>query len=341
MISRIKALLFFSFGIGAVIVWSGSSWQGGKSWNDNTPIYELLEAFGEKLPDHARKENDTTKIRRGYDLIHYGRTVGANGKKSKYISKFYVCTSCHNPVRENPDLANPNPDDRLEYAIKNNLKFLQGTTFFGIANRESWYNGDYVLKYGDLVKPANKSLSESTQLCAKVCSSGRYLEDWELEAILAYYWSNQISLGDLTLDKDEKNKILQAAVGDQPELIQLIKSKYALKSPATFGHSPSDKSKGYSFEGNPDNGAQLYKLACQACHQKEGVAGMPLENNRLAFNKFKRNMTKHNLYNIYDIVRHGTYTDKGKPRYMPHYTKERMSDQQLEDLRAFIEREAS
>ena len=244
-------------------------------------------------------------------------------------------------MRENPDLANPNPEDRLDYAVKNELKFLQGSTFFGIANRESWYNDDYVLKYGDLVKPASKSLAESVQLCAKVCSSGRYLEDWELEAILAYYWNNQIKLGDLALSEAEKNKILQAAKGNQPELVQLIKSKYALKSPATFGESPSDKSKGYDYEGNPEKGAKIYQLSCQTCHQKDGVAGMALANDKLTFSKFKRNMTKKSFYNIYDIVRHGTYTDKGKPRYMPHYTEERMSDQQLEDLRAFIEREAS
>ena len=221
------------------------------------------------------------------------------------------------------------------------MKFLQGTTFFGIANRESWYNDDYYLKYGDLVKPANKSLAEATQLCAKVCSSGRYLEDWELEAILAYYWQNQITLGDLNLSKTELKQIKTSILGSHPELIKLLKEKYANFSPASFGEPPEDKNNGYGLTGDPTNGQKIYKLSCQSCHSFEGVSGMALDNSKLTFQKFKRNIDKNGLYNLYDISRHGTYVDKGKPRYMPLYPKERMSDQQLEDLRAYILREAS
>jgi len=332
----VRGVYFMLFALVGLVSWSSFELSQKNKWNAETPVYEVLAHFGEDMPEHARNNAKEEIIQRGYELIHRGRTIGPDGKKSKYISKFYVCTSCHNTQREDPDLTVLDPEARLNHAIENKLKFLQGTTFYGVANRESWYNDDYYLKYGDLVRPANKSLAEATQLCATVCSSGRYLEEWELEAILAYYWDNQIKLGDLALTPEEKSKILKAEAGENPNIIALIKSKYALKSPATFGKSPDDKKKGYPYEGNPELGKQLFQLSCQACHQREGVAGLAFEADELDFNKFKRNLYQSGLYNLYDIVRYGTYTDKGKPRYMPHYPEERMSDRQLEHLRAYI-----
>ena len=310
------------------------------TWTNDTPISEVLKSLGETMPDHAPKELNEELIKRGRDLVFNGRAKGPDGKQSRYISKFYTCTSCHNPNREDPDLSSFDPEARLDYVASKEMKFLQGSTFYGIANRETWYNDDYVLKYGDLVKPAKESLAEATQLCAKVCSSGRYLEDWELEAILAYFWDNQIKLGDLNLTDEEKTKIMSGE-GDKKELIQLIKSKYEQKSPATFGESPKNYEEGYGLTGRPEKGKMIYELSCQACHQKNGVAGMALPSDKLTFQKFKRNLSKKTDYNLYDIVRHGTYAAEGKPRYMPLYTEEKMSNQQLEDLVAYILQEAN
>ena len=66
-----------------------------------------------------------------------------------FISKYYVCTTCHNLEIEDPDLRVSDPETRLTFAKENDLPFLQGSTFKGIVNRESWYNDDYVKKYGD------------------------------------------------------------------------------------------------------------------------------------------------------------------------------------------------
>ena len=68
---------------------------------------------------------------------------------------------------------------------------------------------------------------------------------------------------------------------------------------------------------------------------------MTLDNDKLTFQKFKRNLTKKTDYNLYDIIRHGTYAADGKPRYMPLYPEERMSNQQIEDLNAFMLAEAN
>lgn len=308
--------------------------------NENKTVSELLTSLGENLPNHARPNATKEQIQQGRELIFEGRTVDSEGKKSKYISRFYTCTSCHNPTREDPNLASINVQSRLDYAFENDLKFLQGSSFYGIANRETWYNDDYEKKYGDLVKPAQNSLAESTQLCAKICSSGRYLEDWELEAILAFFWNNQLKVADLNMSTEELNFIQNTE--NQTEAVALVKSKYAVKSPATFGDSPKRQDLGFEgITGNPENGKKVYELSCMSCHQDGGVSGIAFTNSRVDFQKFKRNIGKKTDYNLYDIVRKGTYANQGKPRYMPLYPKERLSDQQLEDLRAYILQEAN
>ena len=39
---------------------------------------------------------------------------------------------------------------------------------------------------------------------------------------------------------------------------------------------------------------------------------------------------------LYEIVRHGTYADTGHRAYMPNFTAERLSNAQVEDLRAYV-----
>lgn len=334
--------LFFSglIVVGSVLLYSFNT---PDNFSNETPVGTILAAYGDKLPSHARPNASQETIQKGRELIFNGRTTAPNGGKSRYISKFYTCVSCHSPVQEDPDLRYFDPQARLDYAARNKLKFLQGSTFYGIANREHWYNDDYVLKYGDLVKPAAESLIESTKLCAIECSSGRPLEEWELEAILAYFWNNQIKLGDLNLTQDERKIIQTSPQEANPKIVELLKSKYALKSPATFGHMPENQQEGYPGlkPGNPENGKKIYELSCMACHQEGGVSGTTFEQTKADFSKFKRNIGVKADYNLYQIVRKGTYADHGKRRYMPLFTEQRMTNQQLEDLVAYIRQEAN
>lgn len=53
-----------------------------------------------------------------------------------------------------------------------------------------------------------------------------------------------------------------------------------------------------------------------------------------------KNVTKYLLYSIYEAVRTGTCAETGHREYMPHCTAEKMSDQQVEDLPAYIEQES-
>ncbi|WP_258104152.1 c-type cytochrome [Marinoscillum sp. MHG1-6] len=293
-------------------------------------IWKLLHELGENYPDHY-VEPDDQWIAQGEDLIKHGRTVLEDGSKSAYISKYYTCTSCHNLVREDPDLTVVDQEARLNYAIEKNIPYLQGSTFWGIVNRETWYNDDYVLKYGDLVRKAENSLPESIQLCAKVCSQGRPLEEWEMKSILAYLWSIQMTLSDIDLSIED----LQSIPDD--EKVNFIKSKYLLKSPATFADPPEDKDKGYDYTGSPELGEAIFELGCQHCHRPMGESEVVFENNALTLNWLERHITDKGDLSIYEIIRKGTYSEYGHKEYMPHYTLEKMSHQQVEDLRAFIE----
>ena len=124
-----------------------------------TKVNDVLFALGDPVPKWFPKDVSAENIQRGKEIILEGRTTAPDGKRSKYVSVYYMCTSCHNNVIEDPLLTVSNPQDRLEYAREHQLPFLQGTTFYGITNRESWYNDDYYKKYGDLVEPAADDLS--------------------------------------------------------------------------------------------------------------------------------------------------------------------------------------
>ncbi len=311
-------------------------------FDEKTPVSEVQGYLGASRADHYPKDFSDENINRGKEIVHFGKTTSPDGKKSTYVSKYYVCTSCHNTVREDPDLTKIDQEARLTYAEQNNLPYLQASTFWGITNRTSWYNDDYVKKYGDLVRKATNSLEESTQLCATVCSQGRALSPWEMDAVKAYYWSLQMTLGDLELSGSDWEKIKADDFGKQnaKESLDWLNTKFLHKSPATFTDPPEDKKQGYQQTGRPEKGAIIYKNGCQHCHRPNGESDVVLDNSKHTFKWLNRHKTDHTQLSIYEIVRHGTYAESGHKEYMPHYTLEKMSHQQVEDLRAYIEQQA-
>jgi len=300
-------------------------------------LVEVLKALGQGYPDHYIKGTDSAAIKRGYDLIHIGKTRPPDGFASNAISRFYTCTSCHNVEREDPDLTVVDQDARLEYAMKNELPYLQGSTFWGTVNKESWYNDDYVLKYGSLVDDAKNSLKGSIQLCAQVCSQGRELQEWEMNSILSYLWSLQMDIEDLELTDEEIAFVNELAKSDLDSATSFIKSHYLTKSPATFADLPESKEKGYPLEGRPKYGKAIYELGCQHCHHAYGESDLVLDNSILTFKWLKKHIPDDGKKSIYEIIRNGSYSELGHKEYMPNYTLEKMSHQQVEDLRAYIE----
>ncbi|MEM7037666.1 MAG: cytochrome c [Bacteroidota bacterium] len=337
----VSGLVLLGFGLMSSRLFD-SKGHTNKVWDADTPVAEVLKAFGEPYPDHRPDKLDPEKVKQGFELATKGATMGPDGKMTRIQSRYFVCTNCHNMEKEDPDLRSSDPEKRLDYVNEMGLAFLQGTTMYGTVNKVSWYNGDYYKKYGDLVKPANKSLKEAIHLCSVVCSQGRELKDWEMDAMMQYFWSLELKMGDLSLTTKDWELIRGAQKsGDRDaDAIKYIKSFYQSGSPATFVEGPESKHEGYKIGREPsaERGKQIYDFACLRCHDQQGPSKyLKLNHDKLSMQLFRKNMFRKGHLSLYDIIRHGTYADKGHRAYMPHYTEERMNNQQVEDLRAYIE----
>lgn len=343
---------------------AGGIWMGvqpEKKWvlfnkpDGRKPIAEMLFETGENKPSHYIAGIDSSLAAKGREIIVEGRTTGPDGKKTSRQSRHFVCTDCHNTQKEDPDLSVSDPEARLNYAVQNKLSFLPASTLYGVVNRESWYNDDYSKKYGELVVPARKNLKEAIQVCATQCSQGRALSDWEMEAVLHYLWTIQLVFDDLKFDskiserdtllffynfaKTQGNSDFSNTEADE-YFHTLIRKKYLTASPAHFVSSPAPNQREYGANGNPETGKKLYDHSCMSCHGDNAVTNFKFDYEKNTFRFLKRHLKKKEFFNVYFHVREGTYAKPGYRPYMPNFTEERMSKQQLEDLIAFINQQA-
>lgn len=338
-----KKLFSFVTILSVILVFAGFSSKGNFAIEEETPVWDVLEYLGEDAPSHAQQGATAEMVQQGKELVLYGKTKRKSGRKTKLQSKHFNCTSCHNVVKDEGNLATMDAQARLEYCEENDLPFLQGTSLYGVVNRTSFYNGDYQKKYfgNPRILKSNKDLKEAIQLCAVECAQGRPMKKWELEAVLAYFWSLEFKMEDLDFSKEELTKIKVAKKSDSKEIIDLIKSKYMEASPAEFGVTPKDAKAGYqNITGNPANGALVYDLACLHCHKGKKYSLYELDDSKMTFQHLQRHIPKYDRYSIYQVSRYGAPSYPGKRAYMPQYSIERMTDQQLEDLRAYVDQRA-
>ncbi len=309
----------------------------------DTSLSELLASFGEDFSDKKpRMDLKGVSVEAGRSIVHKGFASKPGGGKTKKQSKHFVCTSCHNVVNEELDLANPNPQSRLEFAQKEGIPFLQGTTLYGAVNRETYYNGDYEKKYGDLVYAARNNVREAIQLCATECAQGRALKDWEIESILAYMWTLELKVDDLLINGEELDVVQMSLEenNNKEESLALLKSKFSSSSSAHFILPPDDRKDGYGLTGDPDNGKKIYDISCMHCHERKRYSFFYLDDTKMTFKYLRSKMSGYAPHSIYQVIRWGVPSKSGKPSYMPQYTEERLSNQMVEDLRAYIEMRA-
>jgi mono/diheme cytochrome c family protein len=300
------------------------------------PLELVLSNLGSKKYNHSISKLDMEKAELGRQLIFNGKT-----KKGKLISIHFVCTDCHNLVKETENPADLSPDSRLKYAIEKNLNYLPGSTLWGIYNRKSWYNDDYIKKYGDLIKNAKDSLENAVQVCAKYCSSGRFVEKWELEAMMHYFKKNELKIKDIPLNQNDKKSILYWQKLNEKEKIELknkIESSFTTAFPATFLETMPRDNRKYGEGANAENGEQLFQRSCLSCHANKRVTYLNLNKDKLTAKFFIKHLKGYNDNTLYQIIRYGTYQKAARKQYMPHYTKEKMSDQQIEDIVAYIKK---
>lgn len=314
---------------------SVSNWNLSKDKTVNEVLLRLGDA---PLPHPADTSMKWVSARAGEELVKYGFGRGPGGFKTSRQSKHFVCTSCHNLEKEDPDLSVSDPQARLLYVKDKGLPFLQGTSLYGVVNRTQFYNGDYRKKYGDLVNAAQNNIREAIQLCAEECAQGRRLRDWEIESILAYFWELGLKMDDLIFSEREWQEV-QGALdgnGDKEGVIRMIKRRYLAGSPATFVTPPKDRKVGYELEGNAENGKLIYDLSCLHCHENGRYAFYRLDDSKFSFKHLDRHFSRYTRYSVYQVARYGTSPLNGKRAYMPNYTMEKMSNQQMEDLRAYV-----
>lgn len=302
-------------------------------------VAEVLEQLGDPPLSHRPNlEIKGVSVDRGRDLVLKGVADKPNRGTTSKQSKHFVCTSCHNVQRDEPTLTYADPQARLLYVKEQGLPYLPGTSLYGAVNRTSFYNGDYEKKYGDLVKPARNNLREAIQLCAIECSQGRRLKDWEVESVLAYLWTIGLKMEDLGLTRDQWQVVEQAlnGPGDAAQAIALIKARYAPAAPATFVKPPDNRQEGNGLAGDPEKGRLIYDLSCLHCHEGGRYAFFDLDKSQYSYRLLAKNFPRYTNLSVYQVARWGTQPKPGKRAYMPNYTLEKMSRQQIEDLRAFL-----
>ncbi len=338
-------LLLLTFIVCASLIVSDNDELEGKEieLTDNVRIYKLLSILGDEGPDHFPDTKEFgVSAKRGEALIKEGFSTKPGGGKTRQQSKHFVCTSCHNLEREDPNLAVVDPQARLEYTNEKGLPFLQGTTLYGAVNRESFYNDDYFKKYGDLVWPARNDIRGAIQLCAVECAQGRKLKKWEIESILAYLWSIDLKIEDLVLDEEETD-FLEKAMNErvqQDSAIALVRSKYMDRSPAHFSTAYDSKVVCSDLNGNPDNGKLIYENSCLHCHAGRKFSFLQLDSDKLTFKHLDKKADGFGSHSLYQVARYGVYSRSGKRSYMPQYPLEKMSEQQLIDLKSYISQQA-
>ncbi len=313
---------------------------------DQTPVWDVLDALGQIKTNTVNTEIKGVSVEKGASIVYNGYSTKQDGSgKTKIQSPYFKCTACHNVEREYQDLTDINPKDKLDYAIKNDLPFLQASTFHGIVNRTNFYNDDYQKKYGSVpsIKASYDDIRTAIQFCATQCAQGRALEDWELESILAFFWTKELKIKDLALSSEESTTVQTALKSNEKttEAIQALEANYLKKAPAHFAEHDLEYKALTAEEKNDkarqNNGKELYNRGCLHCHGNQRYSFLNLENNSFDFEFLSNKTKKGGFQSIYKITRHGTYSLNGKKAYMPQYPIEKMSDKQLQDLRIYIE----
>ena len=326
--------------LSVVFIISASLIQPVKSVNPELRITKALSILGDKDLGHFPDTGEFgVSSERGRHIVHYGFSTRPGGGKTKKQSKHFVCTSCHNVEKEDPDLRFADPEARLSYTMQKGLPFLQASSLYGVVNRETFYNGDYEKKYGKLVNAARNDIRGAIQLCATECAQGRKLKKWELESILAYLWTIDLKLSDLNLEEDQL-KYIELALNNkvpQDSAISIIKSRYLRGSPAHFGTAQLSFEKTKNITGQPDKGKMIYENSCLHCHGNRKYSYLLLDDSKMTFRHLSNKARGYSPHSIYQVIRLGVFSKSGKRSYMPQYPLEKMSEQQLKDLESYIE----
>ena len=311
--------------------------HNGQHIDPNMSVEDALMKIGDEKPLHYIPQLDVDSARMGEEIVKYGKLMDGSNKR---VSKYFVCTDCHNLKMESADPADESPEAVLTYSRENDIPFLPASTFYGMYNKRHWYNGDYYKKYGTLVLPTRDTLYNAIQLCATQCAQGREMDHWEVRTVLHYYKSLEYKIGDLNFSRSELDKFGELLASDKTAAQKMLKKKYSEANGATFGTSEIPKIEGY--KPRAEVGEYIFNKGCLHCHDATtGITNFTLSDTKLSHGFLHRKKNKYNHYAVPHITRYGTYAISGRKQYMPMYSFEKMSNEQLLDLLHYIETKAN
>jgi len=313
--------------------------------SENDDLWAVYEKLGKIRFNAVNTSISGVSAKKGSDIINKGYSTKQDGTgKTAQQSPYFKCTACHNQEKEFEDLSNISTQSRLDYAEKYDLPFLQGSSFYGLINRKTFYNNDYQKKYGHvpIIKASNTNIRKAIQLCATQCAQGRALSDWEIESILAYYNTIGLKIKDLNLEPAEK-KAIETAISKNKNLHQAVhtlEAKYLATSPAHFVEHKAYTSLTEAEKKDIErfkNGQLIYERSCLHCHEGKRYSFFALDKSKFSFVNLLNRTKANKESSIDNITRHGTWPLAGKKAYMPLYPIEKMSEEQLIDLKIYIE----
>lgn len=312
---------------------------------DELSLADLMERLG-RPRKHLPNNLEGVSAQKGKELVHKGQTIDPKGNPTPQQSAFFTCTACHSTRKETDDLLDLSPQSKINYAARRGLPIFPAASFYGIVNRTTFYNDDYQKKYGHVkdIAQARSDLRKAIQVCATECSNGRALEPWELESVLAYFWTLDLKMGDLRLGLEERQELKEAYENKKksPQLLDLLDTRYLQALPAHFvepiAYKPLTKEQ-LNNEARYRNGKLIYDLSCLHCHQGKRYSRVELNDKAESFEFLIKRLENGHAHSLHKAIRQGVQYQKPGP-YMPQYTREHLSDQHLLDLQIYIENRA-
>lgn len=330
--------------IGLLLLGSWTSFRGSEEIiADAATVEQLLRTLGDHSLDAHKPDKSVagTSIEYGAELILTGKSDGS-GKagKAKPLSKSYTCASCHNVRLEDSDPAVPSPSSRLYYAQQQGMRFLPASSFYGLVNRTSFFNDEYRLRFSnEQLGPAKRKIREAIRFCNAEFNKGREIEDWEMESMLAYLWTLELKSSDLFLSKEE---MMMYHMGSRDpdkriEALRSLKSKYLQAIPAHFSSHPEAPGTINPRKPRPEEGELIFRISCLHCHAEKKFSSIALDTSRQSrVAMMEKYFSTEKGKSLEKLIREGSDRGKGKKPYMPAYSIERLSKEQLNNLGLYL-----
>ncbi len=313
---------------------------------DETKVWSVMSGLG-KVNVNALYKNPQHDVLKGEQLVTKGITVDFQGKTTLRTSPKLTCIACHTIEPEHPIFGTMDPQSRLEHADTIGLPFLPGAPLYGLVNRVAFFTDDYQNNFEHKQKQAlvdgHRNIRLAIQACNKVYAKGRTLDNWELESILSYLWTLELHMGDLKVP-DTIVSIVEQSIASNvngSKAVNLMRRYYPEVYPATLvAPIPLAKRAEVSPVLNSyQNGKRVYRLSCLHCHANKRFSSFKLDRSQKTFNFLEKHLDTDSRYSIYDALRYSP-NSKANRSNIPHYTAQRMSDQQIQDLRFYISQRA-